>query len=71
MEWFPVPANAGGYIRDERLSSVRKSIFVTYETGSGRRYVKQVECYHGRINKKIDGRVVAWGVVPEPYRGGA
>ena len=69
MNWIVSPIMHTNYIFDERLKNCRASILVTYETFHGRRYVKQVECMHGRISKKIGGKVIAWMPVPEPYKG--
>ena len=70
MDWNKIRIDHGNYISDERLRNVRASILVTYETLHGRRYVKQVECMHGRVSKYIGGRIIAWMPTPEPYRGG-
>lgn len=69
MDWIVSPINSSNCILDSRLTYARASILITYETGSGRRYVKQVECYHGRVNKKIGGKLIAWMFVPEPFDG--
>lgn len=68
MEWIVSPVFDTNYIMDERLKDCRKIILVTYETANRRRYVKQVECYHGRVMKKVGGKVIAWMPLPEPYK---
>lgn len=68
MDWIISPVWDTNYILDACLKDCRAAILVTYETLHGRRYVKQVECMHGRISKKIGGKVIAWMPAPEPYR---
>ena len=68
MEWNPVRKN-NYFLNDPRLTGGRSIILVTYETPKGRRYVKQVECFHGSVQKKLNGEIVAWMPLPEPYRG--
>lgn len=58
MEWIISPIADTNYIMDSRLRDCRKIILVTYETASKRRYVKQIECYHGRVMKKLVGRLL-------------
>lgn len=67
MEWIVSPVKDGNYIVDDRLKDLQCSILVTYGKASGRKYVKQVECYHGLVTKKIGGKVIAWMPVPKPY----
>ena len=69
MEWIPANYVNDNYIPDARLKNVHTIILVTYETSKGRRYVKQVLCSYGRIDKKLNGKVVAWMPLPEPYKG--
>lgn len=68
MEWIPVNYVNDNYIPDARLKNDHTIILVTYETLKGRRYVKQVLCSYGRIDKKLNGKVVAWMPLPEPYK---
>lgn len=56
------------YIVDERLKNKYINILVTYETLQERRYVKQVLCKHGRIEKMVNGKIIAWMPLPEPYQ---
>ena len=67
MKWIPVNYVNDNYIPDVRLKNEHAIILVTYETLKGRRYVKQVLCSYGRIDKKLNGKVVAWMPLPEPY----
>lgn len=69
MEWTVLDRPESAYIFDQQLKNKRVNILVTYETQTGKRYVKQVECTHGHINKHIGGNVIAWVFLPEPYRG--
>lgn len=57
------------YLSDKRLTDKRSVILVTYETLTGRRYVKQVESNYGHISKKLGGNIIAWMPLPSPYRG--
>ena len=68
MEWIIANYVNDNYIPDVRLKNVHAIILVTYETLKGRRYVKQVLCSSGRIDKKLNGKVVAWMPLPEPYK---
>lgn len=70
MDWIVPTVDHGNYISDDRLKNVRAFILVTYRTPHGRRYVKQVECMHGLVTKKLGGRIIAWMPLPDPYRGG-
>lgn len=56
------------YINDAELLNSCCSLLVTYETLTGKRYVKQVLCEHGYVCKKI-GKIVAWMRIPKPYKG--
>lgn len=68
MEWNAVGKN-NFFLNDPRLTACRSFILVTYKTPQGRRYVKQVECLYGRVSKKLNGEIIAWMPLPEPYRG--
>lgn len=65
-EWIFSPIKGTNYILDDWLKDNRRIILVAYEKASGRRYVKQVECFHGRVTKKINGKVIAWMPLPDP-----
>lgn len=69
MGWIHTDYINQNYIPDSRLKNIHAIILVTYETSKGRRYVKQVLCSYGRIDKKLNGKVVAWMPLPEPYKG--
>lgn len=66
--WNQVKTLYQNYIPDTRLVSVCKPIQITYQTENGRRYVKQVLCNRGRIEKKVNGDIIAWRPLPEPYK---
>lgn len=66
--WIPVKTLYQNYIPDTRLVSVCKPMQITYQTENGRRYVKQVLCNRGRIEKKVNGDIIAWRPLPEPYK---
>lgn len=68
MEWNAVGKN-NFFLNDRRLTACRSFILVTYKTPQGRRYVKQVECLYGRVSKKLNGEILAWMPLPEPYQG--
>lgn len=69
MKWTAISGN-GFYINDQRLANRRAIILVTYKTPKGKRYVKQVECLYGRVQKKLNGNIVAWMETPNPYMEG-
>lgn len=56
-------------INDKRLWDKERMILITYETLSGKRYVKSVLSRHGRIDRKIPGEIKAWAEMPKPYMG--
>lgn len=57
------------YIPDSRLTDKQIPILITYETNTGKRHVKQVECTYGFVKKKVGGNIIAWSFLPEPYKG--
>ena len=65
--WIPCDLINQYYIR-ELKDCGDKPYLVTYVTPKGRRYVKKVNIYHGRIQGKV-GKVIAWMPLPEPYEG--
>ena len=65
--WRAVKA-PNGYIDDDELKQCVKNILVTYETPTGQRKVRSIFCDHGRCGKIVNGKVVAWMPLPEPYR---
>lgn len=67
MDWINSLVTLGGYIVDDRLKDRRINILVTYETAHGRKYVKQVMCDHGRVTKKLNGRIIAWKPLDQPF----
>ncbi len=69
MDWIVPQIANSNFIPDSRLTDKRSYILVTYETKTGRRYVKQAECLYGRISRKIGGTIIAWMPLPEPYKG--
>lgn len=46
----------------------RKKYLVTYETITGRRYVKTEMIRHGRVESKTNN-IIAYMDLPEPYKG--
>lgn len=66
-KWIVSPIINGNYILDDSLKNEIKEILITYSTRTGRRYVKQVLCEHGRVSKKLNGEIIAWQPLPEPY----
>jgi hypothetical protein len=66
-EWVPCKTINQCYIRDLKDCG-DKPYLVTYVTLRGRRYVKKVNIYHGRIQGKVGGDVIAWMPLPAPYK---
>lgn len=67
--WQPCERTSA-YIRsDHKLFKGSCQILITYETRTGRRYVKAVRCNNGRVNKTINGQIIAWAYMPDPYEG--
>lgn len=71
-KWIPAKTTPDGWtILDNRIDK-KMSILVTYETATGRRYVKQVEVggygCRGYVAKQLNGKIVAWMPLPEVYR---
>ena len=67
MEWNAYTVCQQYIINDKRLWDKERMILVTYETKSGRRYVKPVLSQHGHIAKKLSGEIKAWAEMPKPY----
>ena len=67
-KWIPCRESNGNIHPYSELLHERKDILVTYKTRTGRRYVKQVLCNHGRVEKILLGDIVAWLPLPTPYR---
>ena len=68
-EWIRANVVNQNYIVSDKLNDKQTEILITYETLKKRRYVKQVLCNHGRVDKKINGEILAWTLLPEPYNG--
>ena len=67
-KWIPCRESNGNIHPYSELLHESKGILVTYKTRTGRRYVKQVLCNHGRVEKILLGDIVAWLPLPTPYR---
>lgn len=70
QRWIPMH----GYHSDP-MPEERKVYLVTYETSGGKRYVRDLQTnYVGSTppyigwSKKVNGNVLAWMPMPEPYR---
>ena len=69
-EWIPVINGGSNPMPEEN-----KVYLVTYETLTGKKYVRDCHCnYSGGTfpryigwSKKINGEVIAWMPLPEPY----
>lgn len=71
MEWIPCEMVHGYIINDKKLWNKDRRILVTYITRTGRRNVMQVWSERGKIkSNKVNGEIIAWGEMPEPYKGG-
>ena len=68
-DWNPCTTVNGYNINNKKLWDNERMILVTYQTVTGRRYVKSVLSQRGRIAKKVGGEIVAWAEMPEPYGG--
>lgn len=70
VKWHPM----NGYNWTDEQPKERKVYLVTYETPNGRRYVRDLQCSYSGVSpryvgwsKKINGSVIAWAELPEPY----
>lgn len=66
-EWIPIDGTS-------ELPKERRVYLVTYVTRTGKKYVRSAECsYSGKTpryiewSKKLNGIVIAWMPLPEPY----
>lgn len=66
QRWIPCKLLDHYYIK-ELKDCGNKSYLVTYKTKTGRRYVKKVNIYHGKIQSKVGGKVIAWMPLPDAY----
>ena len=66
QRWIPCKLLDHYYIK-ELKDCDNKSYLVTYKTKTGRRYVKKVNIYHGKIQSKVGGKVIAWMPLPDAY----
>ena len=68
--WNPCPVAHGYILNHKKLWDKNRRILVTYVTPSGQRHVAQVWSTKGKImSTKINGRIIAWMEMPEPYGG--
>ena len=68
-QWTPCYPRFDYIISDHRLHDGDRRILVTYVTKSGKRMVAQVWSERGKImSTKINGLIVAWMELPEPYK---
>ena len=77
LEKFDALSNSEWISVDDvsKIPKERKVYLVTYVTPTGKKYVRSAECsYSGETprhiewSKKLNGTVVAWMSLPEPYR---
>lgn len=73
-QWIPIHTN-GCFSVSDPMPKERTVYLVTYETPTGRRYVRTLECSYSGItpphidwSKKIKGTVIAWMPLPEPFQ---
>jgi len=53
----------------KELSDCKKGKYlITYETLTGKKYVKEVTVYHGRVECKTQ-KIIAYMEMPKPYCG--
>ena len=71
LEWHPC-FTVNGYIpSNHKLLTGSVKLLVTYEKENGRRYIKTVQCRNGRLQQYINGTVIAWAYMPQPFEGKA
>ena len=69
-EWYPCQLIDSYIINHTLLHDRNRRILVTYKTRSKRRMVGQVYSTGGKImSTKINGKIIAWTFLPEPYKG--
>ena len=69
IKWQPCIRTYAYIQSNHELLKGSVPLLVTYETVTGRRYVKAVRCYNGRITKRLNGAIIAWAYLPDPYDG--
>lgn len=69
MRWIPIINHASNPMPQER-----KVYLVTYETITGKKYVRDLQTNYVSTSppyigwsKKVNGRVIAWMELPKPY----
>ena len=69
-EWYPCQLINSYIINHTLLHDRNRRILVTYKTRSGRRMVGQTYSTGEKImSTKINGKIIAWTFLPEPYKG--
>ena len=71
IEWQPCVKTSAYIQSHHKLFKGSVPLLVTYETATGKRYVKAVRCMNGRVDKYINGHIIAWSFMPDPYDGEA
>lgn len=66
MEWTPCTLINQYYIQE--LSGCKdKPYLVTYKTIKCKRYVTKVNIKNGRVQGKVNGEIIAYMKMPEPF----
>lgn len=69
MEWIKAKVTQNDwYLSNEELEDKNEMIIITYVTKRNRKYVKAMQCNHGRLMKKFNGTPTAFMFMPEPYK---
>lgn len=69
IEWIPCFETSAYIYSDHSLFTGTEMILITYEAKNKRRYVKKVKCVNGRVASSVNGKIIAWAKMPEPYAG--
>lgn len=68
--WIKIKYPTEGYINSDELKGKNIVILITYQTKTGKKYVKAVNCNHGRLSGKVNGIPIAFMFLPEPFEEG-
>ncbi len=67
VKWIKIKYPTEGYINSEELKGKNMVILITYQTRTGKKYVKAVNSNHGKLSGKINGIPIAFMFLPDPF----
>lgn len=66
-KWIKIKYPTEGYINSEELKGKNIVILITYQTRTGKKYVKAVNSNHGKLSGRINGIPIAFMFLPDPF----